>query len=252
MVSLKTTVNKLSPTVNSVCKILISKLDMSPDNKDEFNSDYLVCEGEVNIDLEQVHFNTDIAFMKLLLTTKLGDSGTFRTTYLKIEFKLVDITRTASIYEISDEYKLVRAVQHKEKGSQLFKENKLEAAFHRFKTSLRYLIFLNDKTLLGADDVYTMVCNNMAMCQMKFNNHHYAIELCNKVSNIDKMNVKALYRRATCYVELKQYDKAYADLTLAQSKESNNPSVKKLMDIVKVQRKQQHEEYKSVVKKMFR
>ncbi|KAL1461342.1 hypothetical protein WDU94_013247 [Cyamophila willieti] len=190
--------------------------------------------------------------MKLLLTTKLGDSGTFRTPHLEVEFKLIAITRTASIHEISDKDKLVRAVQHKEKGSQLFKENELEAAFHRFKTSARYLIFLNDKTLVRADDVYAVVCNNMAMCQMKFNNHQYAIELCNKVLNIDETNVKALYRRASCYVELKQYDTAYADLTLAQSKESNNPSVEKLMDIVQTHRKEQHEEYKSVVKKMFK
>lgn len=250
MVSVEPYVNKPTPTVNSICKILISKLDRPRSCNEEADSDYVLKEGEISIDLEQVHTKLDLEFRKLLLNTKLGDVGAFQSCGVNVEFKLLDITRTTPIYLISDEDKLARAIQHKEAGSELFRQNKLFAAFHRFRASVEYLIFLEDRTLPGADDMYAVVCNNMAMCQMKAGNHEYAIALCNKVLTVDSNNEKALYRRAFCYTELKQYEKAHVDLMmLAQSKDK---SVKKLMEVVQQHRKEQHEEYKTVVKNMFR
>lgn len=253
MVSTKRSINKVVPTINSTCKILINKLTKSgSDGADNLDSEYLLKEGEVNINLEEVDSRLDREFIQFLLKTKLDDTVTFRTNGLSVELKLVDIHYSPSIHEMTDEDKVSRAKQHKEKGSALFKQNKYEDAFHRFRTSVQYLIFLNDKSTGDADDTYAMLCNNMAICQMKFNNHQHAIDLCCKALRVDKTNVKALYRRAVCYTELKRWEEAYADLTLALSKESENQSVKKLQDFVQSQLKLQHEEYKNVVKNMFR
>lgn len=253
MVFSKICANKPVPTVNSTCKVIIIKVSKTGQNdSDCLDSEYLLREGEVDIDLEEVNTPLDRKFIKFLLKTKLEETVTFNTSCLDIEFKLLNIETRPSIHEMSDVDKVSRAKHHKEMGSQLFKQNKHEAAFHRFRTSVQYLIFLNDKTTSDADDMYAMVCNNMAMCQIKFNNHQFAIDLCCKVLKVEESNVKALYRRAVCYMELKRYDEAHADLKLAHSKENKDQSIMKLLDIVQNQLKIQHEQYKSVVKNMFR
>lgn len=249
MVSLKKTVNKLTPTVNSTCRIVISKL--TKHDSEPLDTDYLQSEGEISLDLEQVHTSLDRDFVKLLLNTRLGDTGTLATKCADVEFKLAEITRTPSVHEMTDEDKLSRATLHKETGSELFKQGKYEAAFRRFKASVQYLIFMNDKTTAHACELYATVCNNMAMCQIKFNNPAYAIELCGKALSVDDTNVKALYRRASCYVVMKRYEEAMADLVRAHNRESN-VSVKKLMETVQAQLKIQDDEYRTVVKNMFR
>lgn len=253
MVSTKRCINKVVPTIHSSCRILICKVTKTEsDSTYSSASEYLSQEGEVSFSLEHADTRIDREFVKFLLKTKLHEVVTFRTDGLTVELKLIDVQHGPSIHEMKDEDKVARAKEMKDKGKELFKQNKYEAAFYRFRAGVQYLIFLNDKTLVEADTMYVMLCNNMAMCQMKFNNPQHAIELCCKVLKVDEKNVKALYRRAVSYSQVRRWDDAHADLILAMSVESKNSSVKKLLDVVQTQLKLQHEEYKNVVKNMFR
>lgn len=92
---------------------------------------------------------------------------------------------------------------------------------------------------------------NIALCCSKINRHNQAVENCTKALEIEKNNVKALFRRAQCYVQQAKLSEAKADLDTALQIEPTNSAVKK--ELAQVERKiqLQKEKEKKMYAKMF-
>lgn len=72
-----------------------------------------------------------------------------------------------------------------------------------------------------------------------------------KALEIEKNNIKALFRRAQCYVQLSQLEEAKNDLNAALQVEPNNSSVKKELALVERKIHAQKEKEKKIYSKMF-
>jgi len=92
---------------------------------------------------------------------------------------------------------------------------------------------------------------NLAACLGKINRHNQAAENCNKALEIEKKNVKALFRRAQSYVQLKKLDEAKADLTTALEIEPKNGAIIKELAAVNKLLQQEKDKQKKVYAKMF-
>lgn len=68
---------------------------------------------------------------------------------------------------------------------------------------------------------------------------------------IDKDNVKVLFRRGQAFYYLKEFEKASDDFSAALKLEPNNAEVKKNLKIVQDKVKEQKEKEKKMYQKMF-
>ena len=93
--------------------------------------------------------------------------------------------------------------------------------------------------------------SNFAACQIKSGNSKMAIINCTKCLEIDNNNVKALFRRATAYAGIKEYELAINDCQTAISIDPNNVDVKKKLNQVENLQKQYNQNMSAKFKKMF-
>ena len=74
---------------------------------------------------------------------------------------------------------------------------------------------------------------------------------CGKCLELDKMNVKALFRRSSAFTEIKDFELAIEDLRIALALETDNIDVKKKLVYVEGLKKQYEQSMASKFKKMF-
>ncbi|XP_050435027.1 uncharacterized protein LOC126842182 [Adelges cooleyi] len=179
--------------------------------------------------------------------------GNGKNACVSCVIELLTITKGKDPSRSTDNDKIVEAERHKKIGNDLFKQKRPVDAFHRFNKAIRLVIFLHDPQALLKDWnlLYTSLCNNMAACQLEFNNYEYAKQLLDKVLATDKENIKALMRRCRASAELKMYDRTLADAKSVLAVEPNNAVGKKYEEIAVEALRLQNVNYKNMVKKMF-
>ncbi|XP_077286410.1 uncharacterized protein LOC143911408 [Arctopsyche grandis] len=155
--------------------------------------------------------------------------------------------------------KVKRANKHKYAGVELIRRRETLDAFRQFSKALKFLLTLskvdfesmsdNDKHLV--DDLKTKLYNNLAHCQLLYKEYEAAIYLCNRVLEIDNVNVKAIYRRGIAYMGLEFWEFAYTDMTqvldLDQSVTEANAKIKLLKEKINGL----NEAYKRTIRNMF-
>ena len=117
----------------------------------------------------------------------------------------------------------------KNSGNYFFNQRNYIQASRKYKKSLRFYKYLLEKINLQIDDnkkkleqFYTINCINLAAAELKLFDYYSVKLACNEALKIDKFNTKALYRRAIAEMELKNYDKGFNDIKLANSLNPNN------------------------------
>ncbi|XP_068619182.1 uncharacterized protein [Battus philenor] len=151
------------------------------------------------------------------------------------------------------------ATHHKERGVLLVKEKRVVDAFRRFSKALKLLIAIepldpeaiSDESAKEIIDLKVKLYNNLAHCQLQFNEYNAALELCNRAIKLDPDNLKALYRRCVSYHGLKIYEEAWQDIQRVLVLDPNDKAARNKASELKVIVGEINEKYSSVIKKMF-
>ena len=141
-----------------------------------------------------------------------GDNGLRQSGLLFFCLILKDFTNTKPTFELTVHEKYNLALQHKEKGKELF-QTEPELAFYKFGVAVKYLITiptysevvfsLSGITPSEKEKYETLKCIcylNLAACQGIFQNHKGVIKNCTQALSIQPSNLKGLYRRGKAYL----------------------------------------------------
>lgn len=136
-------------------------------------------------------------------------------------------------------------------GNKLFVEKRHIDAFHRFSKAVKLVIAISNDSTAGKNDLYTTLCNNMAACQLYFQNYDYVVDLCKKVLSRTPDNVKSLTRRMDAYVGLRDFENAHADATKVLQLNPSDKYTKNKLEFINKKLSEQHVRYVKMVKQMF-
>lgn len=196
---------------------------------------------------------------------------------LKFEIILTKIEKNdpnqSLIYNLKADQLLTLSNEHKTDANELFKNSFVLTAFQRYHKAMSYLIIaeqmINEKKDIKIEDLETIsetenetnhfdvaklksqLFSNLAACQLKSKNYKMVITNCGKCLELDKMNVKALFRRSSAFTEIKDFELAIEDLRIALALETDNIDVKKKLVYVEGLKKQYEQSMASKFKKMF-
>ncbi|KAK0084756.1 hypothetical protein PV326_006162 [Microctonus aethiopoides] len=265
------------PTEGSICHLNIENIDITPSNyKLDFltssnseilngNSNIVVTIDETNCEIDrQIERaikwmgENEIAIITINLPSSHADNN---KDEIKITFKatLTKHERIKYIWEWTPEEKYSTSLRYKQMAVKLINDNRIKDAFYRFSKAVKLLITLEpiddlelDETLFNnINKLRTNLYNNMAMCQLKYNNYDYAIDLCTKVLLRDGNNVKAMYRRGCAYGNLKNIERALNDFQKAVHVEPTNMAAWEKMKIYSELWQLANKRSDDMLKKMF-
>lgn len=200
---------------------------------------------------------------------KVRDEEVSPTPCLKCILHLKSVVHTAvssdhqencllSLSNLSEERRCNIAIDEKAHGIDLFKKGHYVDAFHRFAWGCKVLmtcdsLLLDDDTFRNKDvlNLYSILCSNMAECQLKENNPTLAVSLCKKAIASQPGNLKALYRQAVASWTLGDVDQAQALLKQVLKLDPNNVAAKHLMKDVEVKIKEYSDKYSKMMKRIF-
>ena len=150
---------------------------------------------------------------------------------LKFNAHLKSMSRAADLTELEPDECLERAQHHKDRGSELFKANRLDFAIKHYEKAL--LCFsdadsfskLPEQMLLQYKTVKCQCHLNLAACCLKKEKYDGVIEHSTKALELESDNVKGLFRRGQAHLKLHNYDLARADFCRALAVEPENKAV---------------------------
>ncbi|CAF4866641.1 unnamed protein product [Pieris macdunnoughi] len=178
---------------------------------------------------------------------------------ISFEIHLTEVTEEQLISDWSWNRLYEASIHHKERGVLLVKEKRLVDAFRRFNKALKMLVAIEpiDPDIIAGEQVKEMIdlrvklYNNLAHCQLQFNEYEAAIELCNLALKNDPENIKSLYRRCISLAGLKMYDEAWTDIQHVLQLDPNDKAAKLKATELKPMIEKLNEDYTNVIKKMF-
>ncbi|XP_026743269.1 70 kDa peptidyl-prolyl isomerase-like [Trichoplusia ni] len=178
---------------------------------------------------------------------------------ISCKVELREVTEEQLISDWSWERLYEAAVHHKERGVELFKQGRAVDAFRRFNKALKMLIATEplDPAVVSEEVVKDMVnlkvklYNNLAHCQLQFNEYDATLKLCNKALKFDPENAKALYRRSAAHSGLKMYEEAWTDIQNALRLDPTDKASQRKASSLKPRIEKINKDYTSVIKKMF-
>ena len=129
------------------------------------------------------------------------------------------------------------ALNHKDNANKFFQEKQYVQAFELYHRSLCYILnFINDdpskdhqELLEKSNDLVSSIYSNMAACQLIYENNLAVIENCSAALQINPLFAKALFRRASAYANLNDYELALKDLQLAHKLQPNDQKIDELI-----------------------
>ena len=175
-----------------------------------------------------------------------------KTKGLKFHVTLNSFTRNADWDELEKDERLEMVQNYKNKGTDLFKQLKLDFAINRFEKAVE---LLNDfgsveelpVSLLDQHNLLNLQCHlNLGACYLKKEDFEKVVSYCSKAIDVDDTNVKGLFRRGQAYVKLNQYDEAKVDLHAALKLEPENKAVAVLLRQVEATVKNEKQMYQKM------
>ena len=193
---------------------------------------------------------------ELTITSTVNSNTPVQDCHLVINVVLLSCDAIEPMWRMTDATLLEAAQKLKDLGTRLFKDAEYELAFERFRNSAKFITplkYLDEDSAYKtkADSLRIQVYLNLSACHIKYLNHHAAISNCSQVLEVDATNVKALYRRAQSYRQVKEYQNAVIDLEQALVQEPENTAVKKLLNVTQVNLAHSNEQLSQGMKKMF-
>lgn len=155
--------------------------------------------------------------------------------------------------------KVIHANKHKDVGVELTRQRKTVDAFRQFSKALKFILTLSkidhesmsEEDKKAVDDLKTKLYNNLAHCQLQYKEYQAVIYLCDRVLEIDNVNVKALYRRGAAYMGLEDWELAYADMTQVLALDQSITEAKIKINVLKEKVNSINEAYKRTIRNMF-
>lgn len=260
------------PTDNSTCTIEITNVNVKANSilseyiRDDVTYPLDLIIGESNTALDR-HIEKCVAMMHQdelsTVVVALPQNGEHDENHISFNIKLCHFVHGGYIYEWSAGEKCTIAQKHKDKGVELFKGNRFKDASHRFSRALKLVLSIpipvdeipKDVDGVELQELYKLhanLYNNLASCYSKEKQYDAVLELCTKVLEIQKDDVKALYKRGCAYIEMKNYEKAHKDLTELLTLECENKAAKEKLKLVNLSLCQEEAKFNTMVKKMFR
>ncbi|XP_024943921.1 peptidyl-prolyl cis-trans isomerase FKBP62-like [Cephus cinctus] len=259
-----------------VCHIQVEKIEVDgiPVIKlsERFNSEILngIYDKEITIgdlnsaidrDIEraiQMMFINEHSLVIITLPYSAEDSSEVKC--LKFEVTLTAIKPHKPIWEWTPGEKYLMALKYKEKGVELFKASRFVDAFYRFSKACKILITLEPiqdlelKDILVADinNLKLVLYNNMANCHLQRKNFEHTITLCTKILYKDEDNVKALYRRGVAYGNLRDLEKAAADMHRVLKLQPNNSLAQQHLSSFNEGLRTASKNFNTMVRRMFK
>ncbi|XP_044265416.1 FK506-binding protein-like [Tribolium madens] len=241
------------PSEQTECKIFVSDC---PDSFLEYNNTSVVI-GDSDSETRR---NLDLC----LITMNEGETAKFRITAENVSFtlKLENMKFNSYIYEWDAKKKYEIAQHHKERGVELYKQNRGKDAAHRFIRGLKVLssIPIDVETppeqidTIPLDDINKLkanLYNNLASFYLKKQDWLLTIGTCKRVFDFDKDSVKAHYKLAVAYIKDKNLEAAEKELDVVLAAEPNNRAAIDHMKHVKEEIRKANVKFNMMVKKMF-
>ncbi|XP_015185367.1 PREDICTED: 70 kDa peptidyl-prolyl isomerase-like [Polistes dominula] len=261
------------PTERCECQIVIEDINVSgmniTDLKNQLHTEILddiektITIGDANSEIDR-KIERGIQYMmveeKSLFTICISDLSTKESIIVTFTLMLKYFKAFKAIWNWTPEEKYEIALKYKEIGVKLFKQTRHIDAFYKFSQACKILITLEpiadlelDKSLENNINALRITLyNNLAGCQILNHNYEYVIELCNKILDKDKNNVKAFYRRGVAYGKLTNIENAVSDLKKVITLEPHNAAAKEQFLIYNEKLQEANQKCKDMVKRMFR
>lgn len=162
---------------------------------------------------------------------------------------LNDFEREVDSWKMDDEERMNQAKLFKDKGTQYFQVSKFRLALKMYEKSLSFLSSSIDSDESKKSQLAVYL--NKALCHQKLNEFDEAKDACNEALNIDKANVKALYRRGQSRLSLGDFEKALVDFNAVREIEPENKAAINQVTICKQKMKHYNDQQKKVFANMF-
>ncbi|XP_038206959.1 FK506-binding protein-like [Zerene cesonia] len=261
------------PYEDSRCKIKVS--DVKCTNEDGpctiepesvvFSSDF---DGTVIIGDTDFFLDKDIEL--ILQQMCCGETCIANMVYKDKNGELVkEITCQIHLSEVTEEQLISdwswnrlyeSALHHKEKGVALVREGRFPDAFRRFSKGLKMIIAIEpiDEKVIDDDqvreliDVKVKLFNNLAFCQLKFDEFEAAKQLCDRALQHDPDNLKSRYRRCVAHTGLKMYEEAWEDIQFVLAVNPDDVDAQARADHLSPIIDRITSNYNNMVRRMFR
>ncbi|GLE03220.1 hypothetical protein PINS_up012099 [Pythium insidiosum] len=166
--------------------------------------------------------------------------------------KPIDRTmETSAPMEILD-VKIDRAAMYRQRGNDLFKQEKWRDAMRSYRRVLRWLACPDDckydvEETIRVHELAVPCSMNIAMCMWKLSDWNACVQQCGRVLEILPKHTKALYRRSQALLQTKAFAEALQDLEKAIELEPDNKLFRSSLDRARYQSAQ----HQSKTKKAF-
>ncbi|XP_014791337.1 peptidyl-prolyl cis-trans isomerase FKBP4 isoform X1 [Octopus bimaculoides] len=169
---------------------------------------------------------------------------------LKYDVTLKSFEKAKEIWRMDAKEKLRQAELAKNKGTQYYKSEKYQIAVRQYKKIVSYLeneSSLEDDEEVQKKSLLLAAHLNTALCHLKTNDSHHAIQACDKALEIDEQNVKGLFRRGQAKMNENDYKEALGDFNSLLKLEPDNKAAKNHIIICTKKMK----DYKEKEKKLY-
>eukprot|EP00053_Salpingoeca_punica_P016467 m.155719 g.155719 ORF g.155719 m.155719 type:complete len:488 (-) comp16969_c3_seq3:319-1782(-) len=158
-------------------------------------------------------------------------------------------------WSLGTKEKLESMEAKKNLGNELFKKGDYERALRRYDMAINMVSStynFNDEEKKEVEQKKLSCYLNKAQCQLKTRHLRDAIHSCDSALELDKQNLKGLYRRGTAYLELNEWDDAEKDMQALLAIEPSNTSALQCVRDIKKRRQDQLQKDKQMFAKMFK
>eukprot|EP01025_Chloroclados_australasicus_P022532 TRINITY_DN2316_c0_g2_i1.p1 TRINITY_DN2316_c0_g2~~TRINITY_DN2316_c0_g2_i1.p1 ORF type:complete len:551 (-),score=77.20 TRINITY_DN2316_c0_g2_i1:412-2064(-) len=136
--------------------------------------------------------------------------------------QLTSQSRNASSqFEARQKYVVQGGQNLKEEGNQLHKQGKYKAAVEKYEQALKNVENVGNGS--EAMELRKACRLNLASCYLKLDQNSNCVKICADILQVDRDNMKALYRRGQALGNLGRYSEAVSDLKQASRLVGNDP-----------------------------
>lgn len=143
------------------------------------------------------------------------------------------------------------AKHFKDLGNEMFQSGNSLNALGNYRKGIQRLIpayEVSEEEKQEIDPLKLSFYLNIAACQIKLENFEYAVTNSSKALEMDKNNIKALYRRSVANLELNNLDKVKDDVEAGLKIESENNAFKKQLQKLESKSEEQNRKYQDLMK----
>lgn len=248
------------PTELARVNVLVECVKNPNDSPSQYLQNSEIFEVELGTAVTPLDCYIEILLQKMLLGEKSQccikcSSGKEITFHLSLE----EIISDCSLFKLNTREMYSLATKYKECGVKMFKEYPIFAHKYFCRAAKCLISFKPFQHLTVKTDgmdgseyqsLLQAIQTNIAACLLLQNRDEHALYVTDFVDSTDSTNEKSIYRRATAYYNLKEYEKAIECIKKAQSFKEKKEFLR-LYGKAKESLKTDEENYKNIVQKMF-